>query len=94
MVLLVDGGITLSYIIVNISLKAYNKIVEKYMKYIPSKKKRDFLNSIHKFYEKIFIESRMTDNANNNVLKDFINQFIEEEDILNTTSDKIEKKKR
>lgn len=93
LVLLVDGGITLTYIIVNISLKSYNEIVEKYMEHIPSKKKRDFLNSIHKFYEKIFIDSRMTDNANNNVLKDFINQFIEEENILQKTSDKITEKR-
>ena len=93
MILLVDGGIALSYIIVNVSLKVYNEIVEKYMKNIPSKKKRDFLNSIHKFYEKIFIESRMSDNANNNVLKEFINIFIEDENILQKTSDKIEEKK-
>ena len=63
------------------------------MKNIPSNKKREFLNNIHKFYEKIFIDSRMTDNANNNVLKDFIYQFIEEENILEETKKKIEEKK-
>ena len=85
LVLLVDGGITLAYIIVHISLEVYNKIIEKYMENIPSNKKREFQNNIHKFYEKIFIDSRMTDNANNNVLKEFINIFIEDENILQKT---------
>ena len=35
----------------------------------------------------------MTDNANNNVLKEFINIFIEDENILQKTSNKIEEKK-
>ena len=37
-ILLIDGGITLSYIITNISIKVYDKIVEKYMKYMPNTK--------------------------------------------------------
>ena len=41
-ILLIDGGITLTYIITNIAIKVYDKIVEKYMKYIPNAKKRDF----------------------------------------------------
>ena len=37
-ILLIDGGITLAYIITNISIKVYDKIVEKYMKYMPNTK--------------------------------------------------------
>ena len=91
--LLIDGGITITYIIVQISLSVYDKIIEKYLENIPSSKKRDFKTQIHKFYENIFIKCRMTDNVNNNVLKNFINQFIEEENILVKTSNKFEEKK-
>ena len=52
---MVDGGITLTYIIVNISLKAYNEIVEKYMEHIPSKKKRDFLTVYINFMKKFLL---------------------------------------
>ena len=93
LILLIDGGITLSYIIVQISITIYDKIVEKYLKNIPNSKKRDFKTQIHQFYERIFISSRMTDNVNNNALKDFINQFIAEEDILRKTSQKFEEKR-
>ena len=55
LVLMVDGGITLTYIIVNISLKAYNEIVEKYMEHIPSKKKRDFLTVYINFMKKFLL---------------------------------------
>ena len=71
--LLIDGGITLTYIIVQISLFVYNTIIEKYLKNIPASKKRDFKTQIHKFYENIFINCRMTDNIDNNALKNFIN---------------------
>ena len=30
MILLIDGGITITYIIANVSLKIYEKIIEKY----------------------------------------------------------------
>lgn len=93
LILFIDGGISLTYIIVQISLSVYNKIIEKYLKNIPSSKKRDFKIQIHKFYENIFINCRMTDNANNNVLRNFINQFIEEENILVKTSNKFEEKR-
>ena len=93
LILLVDGGITLTYIIVQISLSVYDKIIEKYLQNIPNSKKRDFKTKIHKFYENIFINCRMTDNVNNNVLKSFIDQFIEEENILPKTSNKFEEKR-
>jgi hypothetical protein len=88
LILLIDGGITLTYIIVQISLSVYNTIIEKYLKNIPASKKRDFKTQIHEFYENIFINCRMTDNVDNNALKNFINQFIEEENILEKTSKK------
>ena len=93
LILLIDGGITLTYIIVQISLSVYNKIIEKYLKNIPASKKRDFKIQIHKFYENIFINCRMTDNVDNNVIKNFIYQFIEEENILEKTSNKFEEKR-
>ena len=93
LILLIDGGITLTYIIVQISLSVYNKIIEKYLKNIPASKKRDFKTQIHEFYENIFINCRMTDNVDNNALKNFINQFIEEENILEKTSNKFEEKR-
>ena len=93
LILLIDGGITLTYIIVQISLSVYDKIIEKYLKNIPASKKRDFKIQIHKFYENIFINCRMTDNVDNNVIKNFINQFIEEENILEKTSNKFEEKR-
>ena len=92
LILFIDGGITLTYIIVQISLTVYDKIIDKYLKNIPSSKKRDFKTKIHKFYENIFINCRMTDNVDNNVLKNFIDQFIEEENILIKTANKFEEK--
>jgi hypothetical protein len=38
-ILLIDGGITLAYIITNIGIKVFDEIVEKLMKYIPNAKK-------------------------------------------------------
>ena len=46
MILLIDGGITVMYIITQITKKVYDKIIQKYMKNIPNRKR---LNSEHKF---------------------------------------------
>ena len=78
-ILLIDGGITITYIIANASLKIYEKIIEKYMKYIPTSKKRDFNLEIHKFYNNVLC-NLITEN--NSPIKTFINQFIDEENIL------------
>ena len=90
-ILLIDGGITLAYIITKISIAIYDKIVEKYMKYIPNSKKRDFKLKIHKFYNDVFGD--IINENDDNPFKSFINQFIAEENILEKTSDKFEQKR-
>ena len=42
MILLIDGGITAFYIITQITIKVYEQIIEKYLKYIPNRKKIEF----------------------------------------------------
>ena len=42
MILLIDGGITFFYIITQITIKVYDAIIEKYLKYIPNRKKIQF----------------------------------------------------
>lgn len=91
MVLLIDGGITLTYIITNIAIKVYDKIVEKYLKYIPNSKKRDFRLEIYKFYKNV-LSDIINENAGN-PFKAFINQFINEENILEKTSNRFDQKK-
>ena len=91
LILYIDGGITLAYIISNLILNLYDKIIQKYMKYIPNSKKRDFKIEIHKFYEKI-LKDIVNDNDNNK-LKDFVNKFIKEENILYKTSKQFEAKR-
>ena len=90
-ILLIDGGITLAYIITNISIKVYDKIVEKYMKYMPNAKKREFKLEIHKFYKKTF--DGIINENDGNPFKAFINQFITEEKIFEKTSDRFERKR-
>ena len=90
MILFIDGGITITYIIANVSLKIYEKIIEKYMKYIPASKKRDFNLEIHKFYNNV-LYNLITEN--DSPIKTFINQFIDEENILEKTSDRFELKR-
>ena len=49
MILLIDGGITVMYIITQITIKVYDKIIQKYMKNIPNRKKIEFKEKIHNF---------------------------------------------
>ena len=60
------------------------------MKYIPTSKKRDFNLEIHKFYNNVLC-NLITEN--NSPIKTFINQFIDEENILEKTSDRFELKR-
>lgn len=92
LILLIDGGITIAYIITRLSIAAFEKIVEKYLKNIPISKKRDFKIEMHKFYEKIFNDMGINDN-NNCTLKVFINEFIEHENILEKTDNAFEEKR-
>ena len=48
-ILLIDGGITFFYIITQITIKVYDAIIEKYLKYIPNRKKIHFKEQIQKF---------------------------------------------
>ena len=90
-ILLIDGGITLSYIITNIAIRVYDKIVEKYIKYIPIAKKRDFRLEINKFYKNAF--DGIINENDGNPFKAFINQFIFEENILEKTSNRFDQKR-
>ena len=90
-ILLIDGGITLTYIISNIAIKVYDNIVEKYMKYIPNAKKRDFKLEIYKFYKNVFAD--IINENDGNPFKAFINKFITEENILEKTSNRFEQKR-
>ena len=56
LVLLIDGGITISFIITQLTISLYDKISEKYMKNIPLSEKRDFKKKIHEFYAVFFNE--------------------------------------
>ena len=56
-ILLIDGGITISYLIFSLSLSIYEKLTNKYLTYLSSKKKRYFNNCIIKFYEAILSPS-------------------------------------
>ena len=42
LILYIDGGLTLAYIISNLIINIYDKIIQKYLQYIPNSKKRDF----------------------------------------------------
>ena len=91
LILFIDGGITLAYIISNLIINVYDKIIQNYLEYIPNSKKRNFKMEINKFYENI-LKDIVNDNDNNK-LKDFVNKFIEEENILFETSEKFNEKR-
>ena len=92
LILYIDGGLTLAYIISNLIINVYDKIIQKYLQYIPNSKKRDFKMEINKFYENI-LKDIVNDNDNNQ-LKDFVNKFIEKEKILSKTTNEFNKKRK
>ena len=95
MILLIDGGISAFYIITQITIKVYESIIEKYLKYIPNRKKIEFKEKIHQFYETVLngiVNDH--DNHDNNSLKSFINKFIDDENILEKTSNKFDEKRK
>ena len=85
-ILLIDGGITLSYLIITLSFSIYEKLINKYLKNIPPTKKRDFKIKIHKFYENII-------NPSINEIYNLIDDFIYKENILEKTNEKFEQNK-
>lgn len=86
-ILLIDGGITISILIFNLSLSIYEKLSEKYLSYLSSLKKREFQNSLITFYEGILSPSV-------NKIKCLIEEFIIKENIIKKTDEKFEKKKK
>ena len=90
LVLLIDGGITIAYVITQITVVIYDKIIEKYMKNIPASEKRDFYLKIQEFYERILQD--IVNDSDNNPMKTFIYKFISDEKILEKTSNKFKEK--
>ena len=85
-ILLIDGGITVSYLIICLSISVFNKLTEKYLKNISPIKLRDFKNYLYNFYNEILAPS-------NEEIRILITDFIREEDILNRTNIKFEEKR-
>ena len=85
-ILLIDGGITISYLIVSLSMTVYDKITQKYLENISPIKKRDFNEKIYEFYEKIINPFVQT-------IEILIKDFIEKENILDKTNKKFDDNK-
>ena len=85
-ILLIDGGITVSYLIISFSMSVYDKLTEKYLKNISPIKLRDFKNNLYKFYNDII-------NPSIEEINNLIRDFIHEENILNKTNHKFEEKR-
>lgn len=85
-ILLIDGGITVSYLIICFSMSVYDKLTEKYLKNISPIKLRDFKIYLQQFYNEILAPSY---EGINNLIID----FIREENILNKTNIKFEEKR-
>ena len=85
-ILLIDGGITVSYLIITLSFSLYEKLINKYLKNISLLKKRDFKVEIHQFYANII-------NPSINILQNLIENFIEGENVLEKTNRKFEQNK-
>jgi len=86
-ILLIDGGITLSILIFNLSLSIYEKLIDKYLSYLSASKKIEFKNYLCNFYELIL-------NPSENEIKSLIYNFIETNDIIRKTNEKFEEKKK
>ena len=69
-ILLIDGGITIAYLIISIGFAVQDKLISKYLKYLSESKKRDFRNFLYSFYEKIF--DNLIINSIENLIIDFI----------------------
>ena len=85
-ILLIDGGITVSYLIICFSMSVYDKLTEKYLKNVSPIKLRDFKNNLHQFYNDII-------NPSIEEINNLIRDFIHEENILYITNNKFEEKR-
>ena len=83
-ILLIDGGITLGYLVITLSFSIHEKLINKYLKYISACKKRDFKNYLCSFYEKILTNETI------DKIKSIVNDFILKEDILKKVDEKFE----
>jgi len=86
-ILLIDGGITLSYLIICFSMSVYDELTIKYLKNISDLKKRDFNNELHEFYQNNL-------NPSLNAIENFINEFILYEHILEKTNKRFDENKK
>ena len=86
-ILLIDGGITVSYLIICFSMSVYDKLTKKYLKNISDLKKRDFNNELHEFYQSNL-------NPSLNTIENFINEFIQYKHILEKTNKRFDEKKK
>ena len=83
-ILLIDGGITLGYLVITLSFSLHEELIKKYLNYISTYKKRDFKNYLCSFYEKI-LTNEVIDK-----IKSIVNDFILKEDILKKVDEKFE----
>ena len=83
-ILLIDGGITIAYLIISIGFAVQDKLISKYLKYLSESKKRDFRNFLYSFYERIF------DNSIINSIENVIIDFIEQENIIEKVNKKFD----
>ena len=86
-ILLIDGGITVSYLIICFSMSVYDKLTKKYLKNISDLKKRDFNNELHEFYQSNL-------NPSLNTIENFINEFIQYEHILEKTNKRFDENRK
>ena len=82
-ILLIDGGITVSYLIISFSMAINEKLTKKYLKNLSDITKRNFSNDIHNFYEN-------TINPSINDIEILVQDFINDENVTQKTIDKFD----
>ena len=83
-ILLIDGGITITYLIISFSFSIHERLIKKYLKYLSDVKKRDFKNYLYSFYEKIITSTIVGD------IEKIIDDFVVEEEILRKSNEKFD----
>ena len=82
-ILFIDGGITVSYLIISLSMHIDEKLTKKYLKNVSDIAKRNFSNDIHNFYEN-------TINPSINDIEILVKDFINDENVTQKTIDKFD----
>lgn len=82
-ILFIDGGITVSYLIICFSMAIDEKLTKKYLKNLSDITKRNFSNDIHNFYEN-------TINPSINDIEILVKDFINDENVTQKTIDKFD----